>query len=141
MLYDASDLVTAIAERYKHRRAVHLADPDEPVVYSWHATRTLRMADLAGPGALRLGASHAICSGPRSVARAWGRALHATWPGPDGICYSSSMNGRSCAALWAPARTTFPAAPDFSALLSLRSRAWQSLVDGACAGIGYDCWP
>jgi len=51
VLYDVCDLVTAIAERYKHRRAVHLADPDEPVVYSWHPTRTLRMIDLAGPGA------------------------------------------------------------------------------------------
>lgn len=141
VLYGACDLVTAIAERYQHRRAVHLADPDEPVVYSWHPTRTLHLIDLGGPGALRLGASHAICSGSRSVARAWARALRSTWPGADGICYASSMTGRSCAALWAPARTTFPAAPDFSALLGLRSPEWQSLIEGVCAEIGYDYWP
>lgn len=140
VLYAARDLPTVIAERYQRRRAVDLSEAARPVVYSWFATRALRLLDLTGPGALRLGASHAINTGPRAVCRSWARALRSAWPEADGLRYSSSMTGRECLALWAPAIDSFPPAPSFALPMDLSSREWQALIQGACAELGYDYW-
>lgn len=141
VLYAACDLPTVIAERYQHRRAVGLADAVRPVVYSWFATRPFRLLDLTGPAALRLGASHAISTGPRAVCRSWARALRSAWPDADGLRYSSSTTGRECLALFAPAVASFPSAPALALPVNLGSPQWQALIQGVCAELGYDYWP
>jgi hypothetical protein len=140
-LYAATDLLSAIGERYQRQRAVHISDPTNPVAYSWFPTRSLHLVDLSGPGAVRLGASHVINTGPRSVCRTWARAIRLAWANADGIRYSSSMTGLDCAVLWAPARNSFPAAPDFAEFMSAPAPAWQALIQGACVQLGYDYWP
>ena len=98
-LYAAADLLTAIAERYQRRRLLHLADPSDPIAYSWRPARALNLVDVTGVGAVRLGASHGINSGPKAVCRRWARAVRAAWPSADGLRYSSSMTGHDCVVL------------------------------------------
>jgi hypothetical protein len=138
VLYAGSNLVTALAERFQKVREIRRHQPDEPIVYSWVATRPLRLLDLTGRAATRLGASHTISAGPKNVTRGWARALRATWPEADGSLYSSAMTGEQCVALWAPAQSSFPDAPGFSALLSHPASSWTDVLRAAAAQIGYD---
>ena len=140
-LYVAGDLLTAIAERYQRRRMVHLADPASPIAYSWPATRALSLIDVTDVGAVRLGASHAINSGPKAVCRRWARAIRAAWPAADGMRYSSALSGRDCAVLWTPAAGSFPPGPAFAKAMASPGSHWQRLVQKACADLGYDYWP
>lgn len=141
VLYVSGDLLTAIAERYQRRRAVILSEPTSPIVYSWSPLRVLRLVDLTGTGATRLGASQALTTGPRSVTRRWARAMRATWPDADGLYYRSSMSGGGCAACWGPAADSFPDKPAFAVPIDFPSREFQDLVQAACAELGYDYWP
>lgn len=137
VLYAASDLATALAERFRHSREIRGSAPDAPGVYAWTPNRPLRLVDLRDTGALRLGASHTLSTGPRSITRTWAQAIRAAWPDADGLAYTSSMSGRSCLTLWAPAADSFPAAPDFAKLLSDPAAGWQFRVQSAAVEIGY----
>ena len=141
VLYAACDLLTAIAERYQRRRMVHLSAPASPIAFSWSATRGLNLIDLTNVGAVRLGASHAINSGPKTVCRRWARAIRQAWPHSDGLHYSSSMTGRDCAVLWLPASGTFPPGPAFAEFMASPGSHWQRLIQKACVELGYDYWP
>jgi hypothetical protein len=141
ILYAATDLVTAIAERFQNGREIRCHQPTEPIVYSWTPTRTLRLLDLTGTSALRLGASQLLSTGPKRHTRTWAAALRATWPDADGLLYQSSMAGRACAALWAPAAGTFPAAPAFAKLMSDPATAWIDVLRSAAVQIHYDFYP
>ena len=141
VLYVACDLLTAIAERYQRRRAVIMGEPTSPIVYSWFALRALRLMDLTGTGATRLGASQALTTGPRSIARRWARAIRAVWPDADGLYYSSSMSGRGCAACWGPAADSFPSKPTLAIPIDFPAQEFQDLVQAACAELGYEYWP
>lgn len=139
VLYASATLLTALAERFQHGREIRTDDPAAPVAYAWTPTRSSRLIDLTGPGATRLGASHAIGSGPKPATRAWARAIRVTWPDVDGLLYSSSMTGESCLALWAPAQDAFPTAPSFARLLGDSSMAaWRELLRSAAVQLGYD---
>lgn len=72
-----------------------------------------------------------------AVTRTWARALRATWPDADGLRYTSSLTGRPCAALWAPARDSFPGAPAFALLISHPAPLWQDQLRNAAAELGY----
>lgn len=141
VLYAAGDLLTAIAERYQRRRAVVLKEGTSPIVYSWSTRRDLRLIDLTGAGAVRLGASQALITGPRPVTRRWSRAIRAAWPQADGLRYRSSMTGHDCAVLWAPAADSFPEQPSLAVPISFPSQKLQALIQGACAELSYDYWP
>jgi len=138
VLYAAADMVTALAERFQRNREIRCHQPEAPGVYSWSPTRELRLIDLSGTGALRLGASHVLSTGPKRATRAWARALHRSWPEADGLLYVSSMAGRTCVALWAPALDSFPAAPAFAKLLSDPAPGWQARLRSSAVHIGYD---
>ena len=141
VLYSAADLVTALAERFQHNREIRGTQPSAPGVYAWAPTRPLHLIDLRGVGALRLGASHVLNTGPQSSTRAWARAIRDGWSNADGIAYASSMTGRTCIALWAPAADTFPTAPAFAKLLSDAAPSWQLRVRSTAVETGYDQYP
>jgi len=141
VLYVAGDLLTAIAERYQRSRAVILGEATSPIVYSWSTMRPLRLVDLTGAGATRLGASQALTTGPRSVARRWAHAIHAAWPDADGLYYRSSMSARECAACWGPAADSFPSKPALAIPIDFPSEEFQDLLQAACAELGYEYWP
>ncbi len=138
VLYAAGDLVTALAERFQNGREIRCRQPTNPVVYAWMPIRPLNLIDVTGLSALRLGASQLLSSGPKRHTRTWARALRASWPHADGVRYQSSMAGRVCAALWAPALDSFPPAPAFSKLLADPAAAWATVLRNAAAEIHYD---
>lgn len=138
VLYAAGDLATALAERFQHNREIRGTQPATPGVYAWAPRRALHLIDLRDSGAIRLGSSHVINTGPKSSTRAWARAIRTGWPNAEGLVYSSSMTGRTCVALWTPAADSFPPAPAFAKLLSDPSPGWQLRVQSAAVEIGYD---
>ena len=138
VLYAAGDLVTAMAERFQIGREIRCRQSTDPVVYSWMPTRALRLLDVTGLSALRLGASQLLSSGPKRHTRTWARALRASWPHADGLLYQSSMAGRVCVALWAPALDSFPAAPALAKLLADPAGAWVDVLRSAAVHIHYE---
>ncbi len=135
--YAASTLLTAVAERFQHNREVRRDDPSRPVAYAWSPTRDLCLLDLTGPGAVTLGAAHALSGYRKDVTRTWARALRAAWPDADGPLYSSSMTGQPCLALWTPAANSYPTAPTFARALNDTADTWQSTLRNACAHLAY----
>jgi len=138
ILYAATDLVTALAERFQNGREIRCRQTTAPIVYSWMPTRTLRLIDVTDLSALRLGASQLLSTGPQRHTRSWAVAIRRTWPTADGLLYQSSMAGRDCVALWAPAANSFPARPAFARLLSDPAPEWIRALRNAAATIHYD---
>lgn len=141
VLYAATDLVTALAERFQNGREIRCRQPSEPIVYSWMPTRPLRLLDVTDVSALRLGASQVLSTGPKRHTRTWAIALRSTWPDADGLLYQSSMSGRACAALWAPAANSFSPAPAFAKLLADPATMWIDLLRDTAVQIHYDFYP
>ncbi|MCA0307318.1 MAG: RES family NAD+ phosphorylase [Actinobacteria bacterium] len=112
-LYTATSLATALAETFQATRIVD-SRSFGPRVTAWTPTRALCLLDLTGGWALRNGAAFALATAPKSTCRAWARQIRATWPDLDGLRTPSTMTGGTSVVLWNPARTSLPAAPDFS---------------------------
>lgn len=89
---------TALAEVFQHQRLIDLRH-ESPAVSVFRTTRALTLLDLTGHWTTRAGASAALASGPRDVARGWSRDFHAAYPAIDGLRYRSSMSGGSGIAL------------------------------------------
>ncbi len=106
--------------------------------YAWFPQRALQLVDLTGPGAVRLGASHKISSGPKGVTRRWARAIRAAWPDADGLLDDSSMTGEEAITLLAPAQETFAPAPAFASLIGSPVAAWRETLQDACRQLGYN---
>lgn len=138
ILYAAGSLTTDLAERFQAGREIWGTQPDRPIAYSWFPTRPLRLIDLTGEGALRVGASHTLNSGPKRVTRSWARAIRNAWPDIDGLLYTSSMTGRLCVAIWAPAADSFPRHPQFARLLADPAQQWVEVLQNVAAEIHYD---
>lgn len=140
VLYTAVDLVTALAERFQANRAIYCADPSRPVAYAWSPTRELRLIDLTGLTPLRWGASQLLSTGPKRVTRTWARAVREAWPAADGLLYPSSLAGRACAALWAPAADSLPEHPAFAKLLTDPTYPWATALAFAAIEIHYELY-
>lgn len=137
VLYAAATLLTALAERFQHNREIRRADPTNPIAYAWRPVRRVTLIDLRGPGAVALGAAHAIGSYRKDITRRWARALRSTWPMADGILYASAMTGQDCLALWAPAAESFPPAPEFARAIDTPAAHWQHTLRAAAVQLGY----
>lgn len=135
VLYTAGDALTCLAEVFQDTRRV-LRARGSPALVAFRTTRALRLLDLTGPWATRIGASGTIATGPHGRARRWARALFDAYPGVDGLLYRSSMNGQGlCQALWAPAREALPASPTLNRRLD--DPLLFDTLRGACAKLGY----
>lgn len=118
--YAATDVLTAFAEVFHSRRRIVLSRHQGLV--AWIPGRPLRLLDLTPPttpGAtswsLRNGASASLDSAVKPTCRAWARAIADTWPTDlDGLYVRSTVTGQSMVTLFAPAASSFPAAPSFS---------------------------
>jgi hypothetical protein len=126
---------TALAEAFQTRRLVdrHLGAPS---LVGLRLTRPVRLLDLSRTWPTRAGASQAISSGRRDVARAWARALREAFPDLEGVWYPSSMDGGGfCLALWEPAADAMPTAPVLSRPLT--DPALADRLAAAAARMGY----
>ena len=82
----------ALAEMFQDTRTIDLVE-EAPIVSVFETRRDLRLLDLTGLWATRVGASAAISSGSRERAREWSRDFHEAYPTIDGLRYRSSMSG------------------------------------------------
>lgn len=72
---------------------------EAPVVSLFRVERDLALLDLTAHWTTRAGASAALSSGPRAIARRWSRDFYEAYSKIDGLRYRSSMSGGSDIAL------------------------------------------
>ena len=83
---------------------------DTPALVAFRITRDLQLLDLTGAWPTRAGASMAINSGSRALARHWSRAIYSAYTQIEGLRYASSMNANQPAfALYERTRSSLPA--------------------------------
>jgi len=135
ILYAADEPVTCVAEYFQKSRVINRGRHD-PCLAAFHTTRPLTLLDLTGAWPTRAGASMAISTGPRSVARLWSRVWYDAYPTIDGLWYGSSMHGnRPCVALYERATDVAPSYPHFHRLL--RDPAMLPVVQFAAQQLRY----
>jgi hypothetical protein len=118
--YAARDAKTCLAEVFQTTRRIDRVF-QAPWLAVFETMASVRLLDLTGDFATRIGASMAIHSGSRGRARGWARDLYEAYPETQGILYAASMHGGAPAmalnerALNGP---VFPAHPLFHRALS-----------------------
>lgn len=95
----------------------------------------MKLLDLTGFWPLRAGASHAINTGRKDASRSWARSFRQVWPACDGVLYTSSMSGTTCAALYHPAQPAIPDDPELA--FGLSDPAMSDWMLAAAGQIGY----
>lgn len=111
ILYGSLDAPAAIAEAFGDGRLIDRVR-DGPWLVCFALGRAAAMLDLRGAWPTRAGASQAIASGPRDVAQAWSREIHAACPSVQGLLYASAMAGSSTnIALYERAAAALPGHP------------------------------
>jgi hypothetical protein len=91
VLYAAGSIATAIAEAFGPTRLISLSR-DAPWLVAFRLETSLRLLDLEGAWPTRAGASQAISSGDKNIAREWARMIYEEYH-IDGLWYPSSMSG------------------------------------------------
>ena len=120
VIYAAGSIPTAVAEFFGGTRVVELSR-ERPFLAGFRLRRATRLLDLASDWPTRAGASQAISSGRKDVAREWARAIFEEYD-VDGIGYPSSMAGTTrrsgdprlhgfAVALFTKGRTALPRRP------------------------------
>jgi hypothetical protein len=92
VLYAAGSLATALVEAFSATRVIERRR-DDPWLAGFALAEPVRLLDLAGEWPTRAGASQAISTGRRDVARLWAQAIYEEYD-VHGILYPSSMSGR-----------------------------------------------
>jgi RES domain len=118
--YAAADAKTCLAEVFQATRRIDRAF-QAPWLVVFETLGELKLLDLTGDFATRMGASMAIHSGSRGRARGWARDLYEAYPQFQGILYAASMHGgRPAMALNERAlrEPLFPSHPKFHRALS-----------------------
>jgi hypothetical protein len=135
--YAAADAKTCLAEVFQVTRRIDRVF-QAPWLVVFETCAELKLLDLTGEFATRMGASMAIHSGSRGRARGWARDLYEAYSDLQGIVYAASMHGgRPAMALNERAlkRNPFPAHP-----LLHRALADDSMLDSlkeAAVDLGY----
>lgn len=87
---------------------------DSPRLVGFRLAHPLKLLSVRGRWSTRAGASTALNSGPRRVARSYAQAIYDAYPDAQGIWYGSSMDANSpCLALFERAVGAFEAHPAF----------------------------
>lgn len=132
--YASLDVATVLAEAFQQTRVIDV-HRRAPYLTGWRPARPLTLLDLTGTWPIRNGASHVLTSGPKTVCRAWARAIDEQWPDLDGLWTVSTMTGQPTVALFTSAADAFPRRPAFSRPLS--TPALQGALRQAATDIGY----
>jgi RES domain-containing protein len=90
--YAAADAKTCLAEVFQVTRRIDRVF-QAPWLVVFETSAALKLLDLTGDFATRMGASMAIHSGSRGRARDWARDLYDAYPEVQGILYAASMHG------------------------------------------------
>ena len=92
VMYAAGSIPTAIVEFFGATRTIE-RNREAPYICGFRLARGLRLLDLSSQWPTRAGASQAISSGQKVIARMWARAIYAELS-VDGLFDPSSMTGR-----------------------------------------------
>ena len=135
ILYAAGRPRTPLAEVFQARRTIN-ARRDEPWLVGFRLAADVRLLDLTGLWPTRAGASMAISSGPRPVARRWSGAIYEAYPHAAGLRYGSSMDANAlCVALFERAEEALPALPAFHRALA--DDTLRAFLESCCQALGY----
>ena len=92
VLYAAGSLPTALVEAFERTRAIERSR-DDPYLVSFALAARIALLDLTGAWPTLVGASQAISSGRKDIARLWAQAVYEEYD-VEGMLYPSSMSGR-----------------------------------------------
>jgi hypothetical protein len=90
--YAAADPKTCLAQAFQAARRIDRVF-QAPRLVAFETLARLKLLDLTGDFATRMGASMAIHSKSRGRARGWARELYEAYPEVQGILYAASMHG------------------------------------------------
>lgn len=108
-----------------------------PTYAAFRMTRDVVLLDLTGTFPTAAGASMAIHTGNREIARKWSRLFYDTYPQIDGLYYCSSMHSHQpVVALYERSRDTLPDKPEVHRALA--DNAFQNLIFKNAEQIGYN---
>ena len=135
MRHAADSYATCIAEVFQEERFI---DPkDDQWLVCFHFEQDLPLLDLTGLWPTRAGASMAINSADRSIARAWSRAIYGAFQSIVGLRYASAMHANSTSyAFYERARPLLARVPVFHEMLN--SPALDRGLRQVAELIGYD---
>jgi hypothetical protein len=135
IFYAARAIETPFAEFFQTRRTIDVHQ-DEPWLVGFRLAQSLKLLNIRGRWPTRAGASTALNSGSRKVARGYARAIYAAYPEAQGIWYGSSMNANSpCIALFERAAGSFAPRPAFHHALA--DPLLLPLLDRCAAAFNY----
>jgi hypothetical protein len=135
ILYCAPDPVTCIAEAFQDTQIINRSF-EEPYLAAFATVSAVILLDLTGRWSTRAGASMAICTGSRSIARKWSRTIYLAYPEVQGLLYCSAMNANApSVALYERARAALPGTPERDVPLS--SGAVEALLGDAVTKLQY----
>ncbi len=133
VLYAAEDPITCFAEVFQRTRVLNRWHKD-PWLVGFHTAAFSSLVDLTGSFTTRAGASMALMTGARSVARDWARGFYDAYPKTEGLLYPSSMHANRPAMVLtdrAEAAGVIPVQPSFHRALGdpallgmLKNVAW-----------------
>ncbi len=135
--YAARNAKTCLAEVFQAARRIDRVF-QAPWLVVFETRGELKLLDLTGDFATRMGASMAIHSGSRGRARGWARDLYEAYPEIQGILYAASMHGGAPALALnerALKRPFFPAHPLFHRALA--DDAMLDTLKHAARDLGY----
>lgn len=137
VLYAAKNGLTCFAEVFQRFRVIDRAYRD-PWLVAFKLANPARLLDLTDSFPTKAGASMALMTGSRSVARTWSKAFYETFSGIEGIYYPSSMHGNKPAIVLNERvllRDVLPPKPSFNRALS--DNTVLTIVRNAALDIGY----
>ena len=136
MFYAATDIVTALAETFQHRRTVN-RPADRPWLVSFRMTREPRLLDLTGTFPVSVGGSMKLVTGPALYSQNWSRGFYDAYRQIQGLYYFGSLTNKPVVALYARAlQDPFPTTP-----VVHRALDDPLLIEprrNACRTLGYD---
>jgi hypothetical protein len=135
ILYAATQPRAALAEVFQAGRLIDTRT-DEPWLVGFRLAEPVQLLDLLGLWPTRAGASAAIHSGPRPMARRWARVIYTSYPEAQGVWYGSSMAASApCVALFERAAGALPGAPSFHHALA--DATLEAFLVRIAAELGY----
>lgn len=94
VLYAASDLPTAAAEFFQHKRRRINRFYENPWLASFRLPGTVQLLNLTDTFCLRVGASMKLMTGPFAHTQAWSQGFYEAYPETQGLYYASSLTNR-----------------------------------------------
>ena len=137
ILYGAEEGATCFAEVFQRTRVIDRFRR-EPWLVAFEIATPLTLLDLTGSFATRAGASMALMTGPRAVARRWAQTFYEAYPEVQGVYYPSSMYANAPAIALnerAVAVGTMPGLPSFHRALA--DNALHTVIRNVAREIGY----